>query len=170
MLRSGQPRACTLSAAGESQGHSPQAAGQAPQQLHDFWSWTPSCKVLPAWAVGETGWKWSEGLSMACQDENESLLVQHQRQEPARLSGMSVASSIDRPISRAPSRSNLGPSAGSQHGHSHSSGSEEVRHPFPSQVPPCRAPLWAAPPGCARLADSWLWICAELNCQRSALR
>ena len=44
------------------------------------------------------------------------------------MSGMSVASSIDRPISRAPSRSNLGPSAGSQHGHSHSSGSEEVRH------------------------------------------
>ena len=72
---------------------------------------------------------------MACQDENESLLVQHQRQEPARLSGMSVASSIDRPISRAPSRSNLGPSAGSQHGHSHSSGSEEVRQSFPSQVP-----------------------------------
>ena len=77
---------------------------------------------------------------MACQDENESLLVQHQRQEPARLSGMSVASSIDRPISRAPSRSNLGPSAGSQHGHSHSSGSEEVRHIFRSWVPPCRAP------------------------------
>ena len=44
------------------------------------------------------------------------------------MSGMSVASSIDRPISRAHSRSNLGPSAGSQHGHSHSSGSEEVRN------------------------------------------
>ncbi|CAK0784650.1 hypothetical protein CVIRNUC_007854 [Coccomyxa viridis] len=60
----------------------------------------------------------------------------HQRQEPARLSGMSVASSIDRPISRAPSRSNLGPSAGSQHGHSHSSGSEE------SDYNPVEEPSW----------------------------
>ena len=71
--------------------------------------------------------------------------MQHQRQEPARMSGMSVASSIDRPISRPPSRSNLGPSAGSQHGHSHSSGSEEVRHILPARCRHAKLPLGCAP-------------------------
>ena len=56
------------------------------------------------------------------------VLVQRLRQEPGRMSGVSVASSIDRPISRQPSRSNLGPSLGLQRAHSHSSGSEEVSH------------------------------------------
>ena len=54
------------------------------------------------------------------------VLVQRVRQEAGRMSGVSVASSIDRPISRQPSRSNLGPSLGLQHAPSHSSGSEEV--------------------------------------------
>ena len=67
------------------------------------------------------------------------------------MSGMSVASSIDRPISRAPSRSNLGPSAGSQHGHSHSSGSEEVGHPSTSQVPPCKPSFGLRP----RALQAW---------------
>ena len=80
--------------------------------------------------------------------EYESLLMQHQRQEPARMSGMSVASSIDRPISRAPSRSNLGPSAGSQHGHSHSSGSEEVRHILPARYRHAELPVGCAPGLC----------------------
>ena len=56
------------------------------------------------------------------------VLVQRVRQEPGRMSGVSVASSIDRPISRQPSRSNLGPSSGLQHVPSHSSGSEEVSY------------------------------------------
>ena len=43
------------------------------------------------------------------------------------MSGMSVASSIDRPISDVPG--NLGPSMGSQHAPSQSSGSEEVWAP-----------------------------------------
>lgn len=47
--------------------------------------------------------------------------VQHARVDPQRVSGMSVASSIDRPISSQPSKA-LSP----QHAHSHSSGSEEV--------------------------------------------
>ena len=50
--------------------------------------------------------------------------LQIQRLEPQRMSGMSVASSIDRPISDVPSH--LGPNTGSQHAYSHSSGSEEV--------------------------------------------
>lgn len=56
------------------------------------------------------------------------VLVQRVRQEPGRMSGVSVASTIDRPISRQPSRSNLGPSLGLQRAHSHSSGSEEVSY------------------------------------------
>lgn len=68
------------------------------------------------------------------------------------MSGMSVASSINRPISRAPSRSNLGPSAGSQHGHSHSSGSEEVKHTYlPGSS--MQGSLSAVTPACASLAD-----------------
>lgn len=53
-----------------------------------------------------------------------TLLAKLQRLEQQRLSGMSVASSIDRPINDQPKA--LGPPSGSQHTHSHSSGSEEV--------------------------------------------
>ena len=142
-LLPGQPRAFPLSAAGESPGHSPHAAGHA--MVLPMLSELNTFKVLPASPVGKTGEKWWAGLGIRHCDEYESLLMQHQRQEPARMSGMSVASSIDRPISRAPSRSNLGRSAGSQHGHSHSSGSEEVRHTFPPRPQVHEAALRPSP-------------------------